>query len=91
MSQKIFYFYVVFPLDTMSLCPIYYWTTMSLLKGDTKMRRKPEIKEKLTEAEKSIKTAKDTEQNILCGVILALRWVLGLKITQEPKDPVSGK
>jgi hypothetical protein len=62
---------------------------MSLLKGAKKMHTKPEIKEKLTEAENTLKKASNGNTVRLVGVVDALRWVLGVKITQEPKDPVA--
>lgn len=62
---------------------------MSLLKGAKKMKTKPEIKKKLEEAENTLKKASNGNTARLVGVADALRWVLGLKITQEPKDPVT--
>lgn len=53
------------------------------------MKTKPEIKEKLEQAEKEFPTANLNESQRLEGVLCALRWVLDLKITSEPKDPVS--
>jgi hypothetical protein len=62
---------------------------MSLLKGAEKMKTKPEIKEKLEQVEKTYKTAGEAYARYLDGVITALRWVLSVKITQEPKDPTA--
>lgn len=53
------------------------------------MKTKPEIKEKLEQAEKPYKNASEQEAIRLRGVITTLRWVLDTKITQEPKDPVA--
>lgn len=53
------------------------------------MKTKPEIKEKLEQAEKLLKTSSETKQRWLAAVITTLRWILDTKITQEPKDPVS--
>jgi hypothetical protein len=55
------------------------------------MKTKPEIKEKLVEAEKYQNSIVKEKRERLDGVVDALRWVLGVKITQEPKDPVTGK
>jgi len=53
------------------------------------MHTKTEIKEKLEQAEKARENATGPKTWQLDGVIDTLRWVLGIKITQEPKDPVS--
>jgi hypothetical protein len=62
---------------------------MSLSKEAKKMHTKPEIKKKLEEAEEACENAIGDEQNRLSTVVITLRWVLGIKITQEPKDPVT--
>jgi hypothetical protein len=64
---------------------------MSLLKGAKKMKTKPEIKEKLEQAENTQAPESPKELSRIIGVCDALRWVLGVKITQEPKDPVTGE
>jgi hypothetical protein len=53
------------------------------------MRKKLEIKEKLEEAEKAFEKSADIDTDRLEGVVSALRWVIGVKIIQDPKDPVT--
>lgn len=53
------------------------------------MRKSQEIKNKLVEAEDVVKGKSGAEQSRLAVVIITLRWVLGVKIVQEPTDPVS--
>lgn len=53
------------------------------------MKTKPEIKEKLKQAEEALPGKSIKQDNKLQGVINALRWVLGVKITQGPQDPVT--
>lgn len=55
------------------------------------MKTKPEIKVKLEDAEKHTMRKEEEAMSYLDGVKTALRWVLDLKTTQEPKDPVTGK
>jgi glycerol-3-phosphate dehydrogenase len=59
------------------------------LKGAKKMKTKPEIKEKLEDAEKLRLKGTKSQFSYIDGVIDTIRWVLGVKITQEPKDPVT--
>jgi hypothetical protein len=62
---------------------------MSLLKGSKMLKTKSEIKKKLEQAEEAIEATLGTDNKRLDGVISSLRWVLGVKITQEPQDPVT--
>jgi hypothetical protein len=62
---------------------------MSLLKGSKMLKTKSEIKEKLEEAETALKRATVVEEQRLVAVVVTLRWVLGVKTTQDPKDPLT--
>lgn len=53
------------------------------------LKTKSEIKAKLEDAENMFSGSEVVEQERLSVVIITLRWVLGVKTTQQPKDPVS--